>query len=137
MVKKKKGARIGNPVTRAATEAAERNRIANTQAMATNRRYSELTEGDLLDDNLDEAEDLMEVFMKEYPKWSVEGGCKQPWSVTSQIIRAFDGFLMWQKEAAENGKVLDLNRCFEVNNVTDIAPDVREFLIKQGLIEPA
>jgi len=136
MGKKKKGARIGNPVVRAAAEAAERRRIADAQAMMTSRRHSELTGDDLLDDDdSDEAEDLMDAFMVEYPQWSVEGGRDQPWVVTSQIIRAFDGFVMWRNEAAKNAEVLDLNQCFEINNVTDIAPDVREFLIKRGLIE--
>ncbi|MGI8487374.1 hypothetical protein QWJ20_02380 [Pectobacterium sp. S5] len=136
MGKKKKGVRIGNPITRAVAEAAERKRIADAQAMSINRRHSELIGDDLLDnDDLDEAEELMDAFMKEYPQWAVEGGRGQPWGGTSQIIRAFDGFVMWRNEAAENMKVLDLNRCFEVNNVIDVAPDVREFFIKHGLIE--
>ncbi|HCA3439729.1 TPA: hypothetical protein MO340_004293 [Salmonella enterica subsp. salamae serovar 35:g,m,s,t:-] len=135
MGKKKKGARIGNPVTRAAAEAAERKRIADVQAMATKRRHSELSSDDLLDASLDEADDLIDAFMDEYPQWSVEDGREQPWVVTSQIIRAFDGFVMYRNEAAENGNTLDIDRCFEVNNVIDIAPDVREFLTKRGLIE--
>lgn len=131
MGKKKKGARIGNPVVRAAAEAAERKRIADAQAI----RHSELNGDDLLDnDDLDEAENLMDAFMTEYPQWSIEGGREQPWEVTSQIIRAFDGFVLWRNEAAENMDVLDLNQCFKINNVTDIAPDVREFLVKHGLI---
>lgn len=43
--------------------------------MATSHRHSELTRDDLLDDDdLDEAEDLIDAFMEEDPQWSVEGG---------------------------------------------------------------
>ncbi|MCH9299907.1 hypothetical protein [Pantoea allii] len=139
MGKRKTGARIGNPVARAAAEAAEaaeRKRKANTQIMAASNSNRELVENDPLnDENLDESEDLMDAFMVEYPQWSVEVNPDQPWVVTSQIIRAFDSFVMWRNQAAEDGKALDLEQCFEVNKVTDVASDVREFLIKHDHIQ--
>ncbi|EAB6471596.1 hypothetical protein DTF36_17610 [Salmonella enterica subsp. enterica] len=49
----------------------------------------------------------------------------------SQIIRAFDAFVMWKKEA--EGSYFDLKRCFEVNKVTDVAADVRSFLVNKEL----
>ena len=42
---------------------------------------------------------------------------------------------MWRNQAAEDGKALDLERCFEVNKVIDVASDVREFLIKHDHIQ--
>lgn len=139
MVKKRKGARIGNPIARAAAEAAEaaeRKRKAGTQTKAVISRNNELIGNDLLREedltDLDESDDLMDAFMVEYPQWSLEVNPEQPWVVTSQIIRAFDSFVMWRNQAAENAEVINLERCFEANKVTDVASDVREFLIKHG-----
>ncbi|BBL32372.1 hypothetical protein [Pantoea ananatis] len=104
--------------------------------MAASNSNRELVENDPLnDENLDESDDLMDAFMVEYPQWSVEVNPDQPWVVTSQIIRAFDCFVMWRNQAAEDGKALDLEQCFEVNKVTDVASDVREFLIKHDHIQ--
>lgn len=143
MVKKKKGTRIGNPVVRAAAEAAERKRTAEAQERANHRELMKMVEewpGDnsanelLNDETLNESEILQEKFMQAYPHWSCEDNPEQPWEITSQIIRAFDGYVMWRNEMEENGEELDLERCFKANKVTDVSADVRKFLEERGLI---
>lgn len=145
MAKKKKGARIGNPVVRAAAEAAERKRIDESKQKIEHLKLSGMGkqwQGDysanelLNDDALDESENLQEEFMQAYPQWSCEDNPEQPWEITAQLIRAFDGYVMWRNEMVETGEELELDRCFKVNKVTDVAADVREFLEERGLIHP-
>ncbi|ECD7339999.1 hypothetical protein FAS33_23685 [Salmonella enterica subsp. enterica serovar Newport] len=132
--KKKNGAKVsGDPRKRQAeklnAEAKKSSRLQSSELYNGNFEGSgvEINNDLLSSSDLDNADELVEQFFNAFPDWKKT----KSWDVQSQIIRAFDAFVMWKKEA--EGSFFDLKRCFEVNKVTDVAADVRSFLINKGL----
>lgn len=133
--KKKKGAKVsGDPRKRQAEKQHEdAKKLARLQPF--NKHHSGNFDGSGIDphndplsyDDLDKSDELAEQFLEAFPEWKKIDS----WNVQSQIIRAFDAFIMWQEEAESSN--FDLNQCFEVNKVTDVAADVRSFLVSRGL----
>ena len=136
--KKKSGAKIsGDPRKRQEQKKAQiqaeqtrlnalqtelRNQCSADDILSVDENYND----PLNDELLDESDSLAEQFLDAFPKWKNVSS----WHVKSQILRAFDAYVMWRED---EGISFNLSRCFEQNKVIDVAEDVREFLIQNEL----
>lgn len=121
--KRKSGAQIsGDPRKRQANKSKKESGSTQRPSLSSNN-----TGIDLNDDDLDESEILQDEFILAYPEWEKSGD----WAITSQIIRAFDGFILWRKVA--KGEPFDIKECFERNKITDLADDATNFLKSKNL----
>ncbi|EDI4663249.1 hypothetical protein CEY55_24835 [Salmonella enterica subsp. enterica serovar Muenchen] len=127
--KKKNGEKVSGDPRKRQAEAKKSSKLQPSERYNGNFEGSgvEINNDLLSSSDLDNADELAEQFFNTFPDWKKT----KSWDVQSQIIRAFDAFVMWKKEA--EGSYFDLKRCFEVNKVTDVAEDIRSFLINKGL----
>ncbi|HHR4183548.1 hypothetical protein [Citrobacter cronae] len=126
---KKNGAKLSGDPRKRQAEAKKLSRLLPSERYNGSFEDSgiEINNDVLSSNDLDNADELVEQFFYTFPDWKKT----KSWDVQSQIIRAFDAFVMWKNEA--EGSYFDLQRCFEVNKVTDVAKDIRSFLINKGL----